>query len=128
MKDSFLTNKLPVGSKFIVDFTIANEEVLRSIPEEYFNKARKHLYVACKHASYCTHVSYVFFGLQDYKPGDEILFGIPDDNPGNGKLDFRDYALGRYAEPGKYASAFHEMKQHSFWPQEIFWTIRIMPL
>jgi hypothetical protein len=33
------------------------------------------------------------FGLQDYKNGDDVLFGITNNDPQSSKLDFRDYAM-----------------------------------
>lgn len=81
------------GATFIADQSVATEEVLRNIPQEYINKARTELHVAYQHTSHGTHVSYGMFGLQDYKPGDDILFGITNNDPQTGKLDFRDYAM-----------------------------------
>lgn len=102
--DTILTNKFPTGTKFIADYAIANEVVLRSIPQMYIDKARQYLHVAYQHTSHGTHVSYGLFGLQDYKSGDEILFGVTNNQPTKNKLDFRDYALGSYATPGEDAS------------------------
>ena len=39
------------------------------------------------------------FGLPDYKAGDETKFAITNNDPQQGKLDFRDNALASYAEP-----------------------------
>jgi len=84
----------------VADHTIANEDILRSIPEEYIELARNELHIAYQHTSHGTHVSYGMFGLPAYKAGDEQLFAISNNNPQAGKLDFRDYALASYAEPG----------------------------
>jgi hypothetical protein len=81
------------GSTFISDQSTATEEILRSIPVEYINKARNELHIAYQHTSHGTHVSYGMFGLPDYKDGDDILFGITNNDPQTGKLDFRDYAM-----------------------------------
>ncbi len=85
---------------FIASCQAAYEDVLRSIPEQYINKARNELHVAYQHTSHGTHVSYGLFGLQDYKDGDDVLFGITNNNPTAGKLDFRDFAMASYAEEG----------------------------
>jgi hypothetical protein len=85
---------------FIADHLIAKESVLRSIPEEYINFARNNFHIAYQHTSHGTHVAYGLFGLQDYKNEDDELFGITNNSPENGKLDFRDYAMASYAEPG----------------------------
>jgi hypothetical protein len=90
----------PVISNFVAGQEIAREEVLRGIPKEYIAKARDQFHVAYQHTSHGTHVSYGIFGLQDYKSGDETLFGISNNDPQEGKLDFRDYALASYAPPG----------------------------
>ena len=90
----------PVVPTFIAGYEIANEEVLRSIPEDYIAKARDQFHVAYQHTSHGTHVSYGIFGLQDYKAGDETLFAISNNDIQPGKLDFRDYALAGYAPPG----------------------------
>lgn len=82
------------GSTFIAGSTVATEEVLRNIPAEYINKARNELHVAYQHTSHGTHVSYGLFGLQDYKSGDNFLFGITNRDAQNGKLDFNDNVLG----------------------------------
>lgn len=81
------------GVTFIADHSVATEEVLRNIPTEYINKARNELHVAYQHTSHGTHVSFGMFGLQDYKAGDDVLFGITNNDPQTGKLDFRDYAM-----------------------------------
>jgi hypothetical protein len=87
----------------IAGYSVATEDVLRSIPEEYINEARNNLHIAYQHTSHGTHVSYGLFGLQEYKDGDDILFGITSNDPVTGKLDFRDYALADYAEAGTSA-------------------------
>lgn len=102
--DSVLTNKLPTRSKFIADFSVAKEEVLRAIPQQFIDKARNQLHVVYQHTSHGTHVSYGLFGLQDFKEDDAELFGVTNNDPTTGKLDFRDYALGKYATPGEDAS------------------------
>ncbi len=94
----------PTGTVFIADYSIAKESALRDIPVEYIDKARKTLHIAYQHTSHGTHVSYGLFGLQDYKDGDDILFGITNNHPADNKLDFHDYALASYAEEGEDAS------------------------
>jgi len=88
----------------IADHNIAFEDVLRSIPDEYIDAARENLHIAYQHTSHGTHVSYGLFGLPDYKDGDEIRFAISNNNPQEGKLDFRDYAMASYAASGEDAS------------------------
>ena len=92
------------GTQFIADYSVAKESVLRSIPQEYIITARTTLYIAYQHTSHGTHVSRGMFGLQDYKDGDQSLFGITNNSPTTDKLDFRDYALSSYAESGTDAS------------------------
>lgn len=94
---------LPSAS-YIADNTIATESTLRSIPMEYIDLARNNLHVAYQHTSHGTHVSRGLFGLQDFQDGDEITFGITNNNPTSDKLDFRDYAMSSYAAPGEDAS------------------------
>jgi hypothetical protein len=84
---------------FIADNTVAKEGVLRNIPVEYINKARTELVIAYQHTSHGTHVSRGVFGLQDYKPGDDQLFGVSAAAQAD-LLEFRDYALEDYAPPG----------------------------
>ncbi|MCG8581440.1 MAG: hypothetical protein MI866_16065 [Bacteroidales bacterium] len=91
------------GSHFIADYTIAKEAVLRSIPQKYINLARQNLHIAYQHTSHGTHVSRGLYGLQDYKVGDNILFAISNHDPQDDILDFKDYALQDYAEPGRKA-------------------------
>ncbi len=88
----------------IASYNVATEAVLRQIPVEYINAARNDLHVAYQHTSHGTHVSYGLFGLPDFKAGDDILFGIINNNPTANKLDFRDYALSVYAASGDNAS------------------------
>ena len=94
-----------VGSTTVIaGETIAHEDILRSIPEEYINAARNDLHIAYQHTSHGTHVSYGMFGLPDYKAGDDTRFAITNNNPQDDKLDFRDYAMASYAESGVDAS------------------------
>jgi len=102
-KDPLDKVSLP-DSAYIADNNVATEGFLRSIPEEYINDARNNLHVAYQHTSHGTHVSYGLFGLQDYKDGDEDLFGITNHNPTTNKLDFRDYAIADYAADGEDAA------------------------
>ena len=92
------------GNEFIANYLVAKEYVLRAIPQSYIDKAREELHVAYQHTSHGTHVSYGVFGLQDYKSGDDVLFGITNNDETTGKLDFRDYALSGYAVDGDDAS------------------------
>jgi hypothetical protein len=82
----------------IADHTIAYEDILRSIPDEYINAARNDLHIAYQHTSHGTHVSYGMFGLPGYKAGDETRFAISNNDPQADKLDFRDYAMASYTD------------------------------
>ena len=88
-----------LSQQFIADYTVAKEEVLRSIPLEYINKAKAELVVAYQHTSHGTHVSRGMFGLQGYKQGDDTLFGISP-VPAENMLEFRDFAMEDYAPAG----------------------------
>jgi hypothetical protein len=92
-----------LAQKYIADHTIAREEVLRSIPTKYIDKARKELVFAYQHTSHGTHVSRGMYGLQDYKAGDDRLFGLSK-QPSESLLEFRDFALEDYAPPGIIAT------------------------
>ena len=74
----------------IADHTIAFEDILRSIPDEYINAAREDLHIAYQHTSHGTHVAYGMFGLPDYRDGDDTRFAITNNNPQAGKADVRD--------------------------------------
>jgi hypothetical protein len=89
---------------YIAGHQLATEEILRSIPKEYIDLARNNLHIAYQHTSHGTHVSYGMFGLQEYKTGDDILFGITNNNPAADKLDFRDNVIASYAAPGEDAA------------------------
>ncbi len=89
---------------YIAGYSVAKESCLRSIPEQYINAARNNLHIAYQHTSHGTHVSRGMFGLQDYKSGDNVLFGITNNSPLAGKLDFRDYAIEDYAAQGDDAA------------------------
>ena len=88
----------------IANHTIAYEDILRTIPEEYINAARNNLHMAYQHTSHGTHVSYGMFGLPDFMAGDELRFAITNNDPQPDKLDFRDNAMVSYAEAGDNAS------------------------
>ena len=87
------------GQEYIADYRVAKEAVLRDIPAEFIHKARTELVVAYQHTSHGTHVSRGAFGLQDYKEGDQQLFGISETTDPD-RLEFRDYALEDYAPDG----------------------------
>ena len=100
-KDKTAPQTFP-GDK-IATYSVASESALRQIPVQYINAARNNLHIAYQHTSHGTHVSYGLFGLQDYKQGDDVLFGITNNNPTADKLDFRDYAMQDYAAGGETA-------------------------
>ncbi len=89
---------IPGSTTVIADHTIAHEDILRSIPDEYINAARNDLHVAYQHTSHGTHVSHGMFGLPGYKAGDDILYAITNNDPQDDKLDFRDYAMDSYSD------------------------------
>jgi hypothetical protein len=91
------------GDSTIASYAVAKENVLRAIPQEYINQARNTLHIAYQHTSHGTHVAYGLFGLPDYKAGDDVLFGITNNSPQTGKLDFRDYAMSNYSAEGESA-------------------------
>ncbi len=93
------------GTQFVAGHEVALESVLRSIPEEYINKARTTLHIAYQHTSHGTHVARGMFGLPGYKTGDDKLFAITNKKRTEGKLDFNDYALEHYAPHGKDLSS-----------------------
>jgi hypothetical protein len=98
------TNQNPGNQSTIAGYNVAKESVLRSIPREFIDKARTTLHIAYQHTSHGTHVSRGLFGLPDYKNGDDALFGITNNSPAAGKLDFHDYAISPYAAPGENAT------------------------
>jgi hypothetical protein len=85
----FLLNTV-TGQKYIADYTVAKEEVLRSIPDDVIDQARNNFKIAYWHTSHGTHVYYGLCGLPDYKDGDDVSFAITNNNPTPGKLDFHD--------------------------------------
>lgn len=93
-----------VSGPYIADYSVAKEGALRSIPQVYIDSARNLLHIAYQHTSHGTHITRGFFGLQDYKSGDNTLFGITNYNPTQNKLDFNDYAIASYADGGNDAS------------------------
>lgn len=97
--------KRPTGSKFIADYLVAKEKVLRAIPITYIKKAREDLNIAYQHASYGTQVSFGMYGLPSYKDGDDVLFGISKNSEIPGKLSFGDYVINEFAVPGQDASS-----------------------
>jgi hypothetical protein len=102
--DPIVDNTDSIAGITIASYQIASQQVLRSIPVVYINAARNNLHIAYQHTSHGTHVSYGMFGLQDFRDGDDVLFGITNNNPETNKLDFRDYALADYAAEGTDAS------------------------
>jgi hypothetical protein len=99
-----MADQNPGNQSTIADHQIAREAVLRGIPKEYIDKARTTLHIAYQHTSHGTHVSRGLFGLQDYKDGDDLLFGITNNALMAGRLDFHDCTIASYAAPGENAS------------------------
>jgi hypothetical protein len=77
----------------VAGYEVAKESVLRGIPTSFINQARTSLHVAYFHTSHGSHVAYGLYGLQDYKAGDDTLFGVST-SAAAGKLDFQDYYGG----------------------------------
>ncbi len=65
-----------IAGNTIADHTIAHESTLRAIPEQYINTARTSLHIAYQHTSHGNQTAKGVWGLQDYKDGDEVLFGV----------------------------------------------------
>ena len=89
--------------KYVADHTVAKEDVIRSIPQEYIDYARNNFHIAYQHSSHGTHVSRGMYGLEQYKSGDEVLFAV-EDEPGDttNVLDFNEYLFD--SEAGCIAS------------------------
>jgi hypothetical protein len=105
-KPGYADSADPTAPGYVAGHEVALESVLRGIPREYIDKARTTLHIAYQHTSHGTHVSRGMSGLNDYKKGDDQLFGfsymdsafgkgLPAPIPG--KLDFRDHDLAAYA-------------------------------
>jgi hypothetical protein len=93
-KDPAPPNPPPSG-KFVADYTVAKDSVLRAIPDSYINTARTTLHVAYNHTSHGTHVSYGIFGLPGFKSGDATKFGVTRNTAADpNKLDFKDNQIG----------------------------------
>jgi hypothetical protein len=90
---------------YIAGHSVAKEEVLRSIPPEYINKARNELVISYQHTSHGTHVSRGMYGLPDYKAGDNTLFAISRNSAEAGKLQFMDERMELYPPGAKDLSA-----------------------
>jgi len=86
----FLFITLGFSQQFIADYSVAKEEVLRSIPQQYIDYARDNYKIVYWHTSHGTHVYRGLCGLPDYKTGDDILYAITNNNTTSGKLDFHD--------------------------------------
>jgi len=71
----FVSN-IALGQKYIADYTVAKEEILRSIPREVIDKARNEFKILYIHTSHGTHVTYGLNGLQYYKQGDGELYAV----------------------------------------------------
>ncbi len=103
----FSTQRLMAG-EVVAGHEVAKESVLRAIPQEYIDKARQTLHIAYQHTSHGTQVAHGMYGLQEYKNGDDVLFGIQNEGwaqAGNGKLDFHDYAINKYPYNNNVPSA-----------------------
>jgi len=88
------------AQSYIADYNVAKEDILRSIPQQYIDKARNNFKIAYQHTSHGTHVSFGLYGLPNYKNGDEQLFAISRNMNVDDHLAFYDYALESYGEPG----------------------------
>ncbi len=85
----------PVAGKYVADYTVTKDSVLRVIPNSYINTARTTLHIAYNHTSHGTHVSYGAYGLPGFKSGDATKFGITSNTAADpNKLDFKDNQIG----------------------------------
>jgi hypothetical protein len=82
------------SGKTVADQGVATESTVRAIPARYLEAARKDLHVAYQHTSHGYQVSKGLYGLQAYKEGDDVRFGVANNAPTPGKLDFHDVAIG----------------------------------
>lgn len=82
-----------VAGNTIADHTIAFESVIRAIPAQYINSARQNFHVLYKHTSHGSHVTEGLYGLQAYKTGDDVRFGVTSNasTPVTNKLDIHDF-------------------------------------
>ena len=62
---SFILSGTLHAQKYIADHSVATEEVLRSIPAGYIDKARNEFVISYQHTSHGTHVSRGMYGLPD---------------------------------------------------------------
>jgi len=103
-KEEDINNNQPSSGPSIANYEVAKNDIIRNIPKQYIDLARTTLHIAYQHTSHGTHVSRGMFGLQDFKNGDDALFGITNKSPENGKLDFNDNVIAGYAAAGEDAS------------------------
>lgn len=89
-----------VNERFIAGHDVANENVLRTIPGAFIDKARENLVISYQHTSHGTHVTRGMYGLPDFKAGDDVLFAISRDEVVEGKLTLYDNFLQRYSPEG----------------------------
>lgn len=87
--DSLNDGDFPNTGETIAGYSVAQDSVLRTIPEFTLSKIRSDFEIAYFHTSHGTHVSYGAFGLPGFKNGDENKFGISKSKESN-KLYFRD--------------------------------------
>ena len=72
----FLSFITMYSQQYIADYTIAKEKVLRSIPDEYIDKARSEFNMMYWHESHGAQIMRGLFGLEQYKTGDDTKYGI----------------------------------------------------
>jgi hypothetical protein len=106
----------PVITNTIAGHEESQESVLRSIPVQYINEARTSFRIAYEHTSHGTHVSRGLYGLEQYKTGDDVLFGISNTGEA-GKLDFRDCYHGG-GIPGTYGDLSQGDADWSAWLEQ----------
>jgi general stress protein YciG len=92
------------GTEFVAGHSVALESVLRNIPEEFIQKARDNFVVSYQHTSHGTHVTRGVFGLPQYKSGDEELFAVTLNEPGDGMLNIYDNKIELFAPEGVEAT------------------------
>lgn len=103
-----------ISQGYVAGYKVAKENVIRSIPVAFIQKAQHDFNIAYQHTSHGTHVTYGLFGLQDYKLGDKQLFAISRNTEEAGKLSLFDYAIESYAEPGEDATDLSSDQEAAF--------------